>query len=157
MLNVDGCFKGNEKIGCDGIFLDNWRRWIGALCAANTSCMCLRSRLGLFSEVLNGHGIKGHHKITIQSDSKGAVKWINSTSVAVGLVQAIIEECKRWLQRDWTVEIRHIFQEKNQVADKLVSMAFNKREVWQELSVPSTRTCHLLHEDNLGNSKPKDN
>nr|GMC46818.1 ribonuclease H [Ipomoea batatas]GMD31167.1 ribonuclease H [Ipomoea batatas] len=93
---------------------------------------------------------KGFRNIEIRSDSRETVKRLNGEQMTRGLLNNIIETCKRWMTKDWEVTIKHVYWEQNHIADNLAKLACQREDRLSCLREPPAVILRNLEEDTMG-------
>lgn len=63
----------------------------------------------------------GYRKVCLELDSKLVVRWLNTEEVPRSAVANLIIRCKLFMERQWEVQLKHVFRESNRVADCLAN------------------------------------
>ncbi|CAN1751084.1 Putative ribonuclease H protein At1g65750 [Linum perenne] len=119
-VNCDGSVLQPQGIAASGgIIRNSMGRMLGAFAANLGSCSITRAELRAAKFGLELAWESGARKIHLQLDSIAAVLAIQNNSSDESRHSHIIHQIRRLLERNWTVEIYHIYRERNRVADLL--------------------------------------
>ncbi|KAK8537333.1 hypothetical protein V6N13_042266 [Hibiscus sabdariffa] len=82
----------------------------------------------------------------VESDGLEVVCIVNSTSVALQ-ESALVLSIKRWLFRDWQVEVCHVSRACNRVANMMAARGRGSLLTATVFSVPPEEVCGLVEEE----------
>ena len=83
----------------------------------------------------------------VEIDSLLAYHWLRGPNLRYDNYSTLITECLHFLQCDWTVNITHIFKERNQVTNFLANAPVDLHNRW---SCALNGLGHLLQLDLMG-------
>lgn len=66
---------------------------------------------------------KGFKDVLLETDSRVALLMINNKKRDDSYNVILVDKCRQILQREWIVQIEHIYREANMVADWLANRA----------------------------------
>ncbi|CAN1846368.1 Putative ribonuclease H protein At1g65750 [Linum perenne] len=119
-VNCDGSvLQPNGLVAASGIIRNSCGRRLGVFAANLGSCTIMWAELRAASIGLEMAWNIGARKVHLQVDSLATVHAITGQSSDDSRHSHIIQQIHRILERSWSVEIHHIFREKNRVADIL--------------------------------------
>ncbi|MBA0800863.1 hypothetical protein Gohar_011275, partial [Gossypium harknessii] len=128
LLNSDGIVKLDLGIGAaGGVVCDRNGDWIFGYDRHLGQCSVFNAELWGILDGLMLLQKQGYKKVVIQSDNLQVVKAIqdnlleDSNLVLIKRIQQVLQHESHWL-------LRHVPKEKNQVADCITKMSFDKRK-----------------------------
>lgn len=132
-LNVDGVSKIHNKRAGAGCVIRNYLgRWQVGAARKLGHCSALLAEVWAILLELELAWDKGYREVTLETDWQTAK------------YKALIDSCRSLLQRDWNVELLHIYREANSAVDGVTNWAICQ----------SSRLLHLLA-DQQGISYPR--
>ncbi|KAF7830690.1 putative glycerophosphodiester phosphodiesterase, protein kinase RLK-Pelle-LRK10L-2 family [Senna tora] len=115
-VNVDGSVKVDGSASCGGVIRDCSGTWQKGFVFNIGVCGVVESELwGILKglEVAWSHGCR---KLCLESDSQRALEMVKKGVEASHVDAALVERVRCMLQRNWVVDLVHIYREANKVA-----------------------------------------
>ncbi|CAN1810414.1 Putative ribonuclease H protein At1g65750 [Linum perenne] len=98
----------------------------------------------------------GHRKLEIQMDSKVAVGiLLNRDPASSHQFTLEVLEFQEWLQREWTVELKHVYREANHAADYLANLGHNTTRGSHEVHHTDCNLAYFIRYDVMGVAEPR--
>nr|GMD59190.1 ribonuclease H [Ipomoea batatas] len=150
-IDVDGSINVTTKVaGCGGIARNQEGSWQGGFMFKTSLARIAEIEAVAVLKAMEWAWSKGFRNIEIRSDSREIVKRLNGEQMTRGLLNNIIETCKRWMAKDWEVTIKHVYREQNHIADNLAKLACQREDRWSCLREPPAVILRNIEEDALG-------
>ncbi|KAL9449909.1 hypothetical protein AB3S75_011776 [Citrus x aurantiifolia] len=124
-LNTDGTKKGSGQTRAGGLLCDFNGNWLMGFIVNLGTCSVLSAELwGLL------HGLRvawenGFRRIQVGVDNKSVVHLLAMASVPENENATLIKGIRKLLERDWIVQLEHVYREANYAADFLDSYSLN--------------------------------
>ena len=67
----------------------------------------------------------GARRLIIELESLTVYRWIKGLEEINNSLTNVIQECKDYINKDWSISIKHVYKEGNQVADRMAKLALN--------------------------------
>ena len=64
-------------------------------------------------------------RLIIELDSLKVYRWIRGLEEINNSLTNVIQEYYDYLNKDWSISIKHVYRDGNQVADMMAKLAFN--------------------------------
>ncbi|CAI0433724.1 unnamed protein product, partial [Linum tenue] len=93
-------------------------------------------------------------KVVLQTDSSTTLKLIE-TATPHHSHYTSVTEIRRWLRRDWQVQIHHVFREANVVADHLANSGHALPVGLHRVIAPDSTLAYWLYHDCIGVQTPR--
>ncbi|XP_038999688.1 uncharacterized protein LOC120125286 [Hibiscus syriacus] len=106
-----------------------------------------RGTLGLY-EGLRLAWDKGLRRILVESDSKDTITLLIKREASRG-VSSLIPRVHEFLQRDWSISLRHVPRECNRVVDTLAHLAWTLPHEYVVFHGPPEECNAAFHDDTL--------
>ncbi|KAH9716124.1 reverse transcriptase domain-containing protein [Citrus sinensis] len=149
-LNTDGAKKGFGQTGAGGLLRDFNGNWIMGFIVNLGTCSVLSAELwGLL------HGLRmaweyGFRRIQVGVDNKSVVHLVTMASVPDNENATLIKAIRDLLERDWSVQLKHVYREANYAADFLASYSLNSPIGFHVLLSPPPEIVGLICKDAYG-------
>ncbi|KAJ8763770.1 hypothetical protein K2173_003552 [Erythroxylum novogranatense] len=132
-LNVDGSSKGNPGLaGCGGVVRDFTSNWVCGFATHLGVCTSMVAELNGLLEGLNCAWDSGCRRLMVEMDSLSCVQLIRGSLVNLCLA-GLLSKIRAMLQREWVVQVTHVYREANRLADLLANIAVlssTRRRTW---------------------------
>ncbi|CAN1800305.1 Putative ribonuclease H protein At1g65750 [Linum perenne] len=156
-LNSDGSVLGLPgRSAAGGLIRDSEGNCLDAYTINLGACSITRAEIRGAIEGVRRAWRQGYRKLEIQMDSTAAVAILldkESTLSHQYALEAL--EFKDWLQRDWTVTIKHIYREANHAADYLANLGHNTTRGTHLVDVSNCNLAYFIRYDCMGISEPR--
>ncbi|XVF35312.1 hypothetical protein REPUB_Repub18cG0134800 [Reevesia pubescens] len=158
-INVDGSVSSDNGMAfAGGVIRDNNGEWITGFKYRVGICDITTAELWGIYQGINLCWNKGYREVELESDSTLAIKKINTVHNRFDTDGNLVGAIQRFLQRNWSCKIRHIYREANQCADWMASFQNNTQAGLQHIAHaglqvfedPPQGLCPLLLADTLG-------
>ena len=95
-------------------------------------------------------------QLIIELDSLTVYRWITGLEEINNYLTNIIQECKDYINKDWSISIKHVYREGNQVADRMTKLVLNSsKSIIARWRKPPKKLENLLFLDMLGTKTPR--
>ena len=149
-LNTDGYSKGNlGKARRGGLIRDANGIQKGGFTLYTGICNALEVELQAVFQGLNLVWKKGYRKVKLEVDSTLVKEWLSEDS-RVLQQSNLVYVCRQLLEREWTVEINHVYRECNQATDFLINVRVQQNEGLVEHVMTPAGLANILLSDQLG-------
>ena len=64
-------------------------------------------------------------RLIIELDSLTVYRWIRGLEEINNSLTNVIQECMDYINKDWSISIKRVYREGNQVADRMAKLALN--------------------------------
>lgn len=147
-LNVDESKSHQSKIaGCGGVLRGSTGYWLRGFSRNLGNCSVLLEELWGILTGLELAWELGFRNILLESDSHNAVSLLTKNHSQTHLCRAILNSIKSYLQRNWRVQVYHIYREGNVVADWLANFLISLPCGIHVFSSPPSRCTLPLKQD----------
>ena len=93
----------------------------------------------------------GAKQLIIELDSLRVYRWIRGLEEINNSLTNVIQECKDYINKDWSTSIKHVYREGNQVANRMTKLALNSpNSIIARWRKPLKELENLLLRDMLG-------
>ena len=155
-LNTDGCLKAStNKAAAGGLIRSHTGTWMGGFLANLGSCSVLAAECwGVI------HGLRlawelGIRSVILEVDNSCVVNIIQGQTSCPLQSLSLIHEIKSLLNKDWMVQVAHIYREANYCADYLANVAIQSSLGCVYLDRPPSGIQNLLFNDMVGVATPR--
>jgi ribonuclease HI len=128
-LNTDGAYKVNQIAGCGGVVRGSHGEWLGGFAKGIGLCSAFVAELWGVYEGLKLVYRLGFKNVELEVDSEAVVGVIKSGCTMSYGGSTLLKRIWQLLEKDWKVEISHVYREANNCADALTNIgcshAFN--------------------------------
>jgi ribonuclease HI len=128
-LNTDGAYKVNQIAGCGGVIRGSHGEWLGGFAKGIGLCSAFVAELWGVYEGLKLVYRLGFKNVELEVDSEAVVGVIKSGCTMSYGGSTLLKRIWKLLEKDWKVEISHVYREANNCADALANIgcshAFN--------------------------------
>ena len=95
-------------------------------------------------------------QLIIELDSLTVYRWIRGLEEINNYLTNIIQECKDYINKDWSISIKHVCREGNQVADMMTKLVLNSsKSIIARWRKPPKELENLLFQDMLCTKTPR--
>ncbi|KAI4313562.1 hypothetical protein L6164_026527 [Bauhinia variegata] len=146
--NVDGSSrKAQHSAGCGGVYRDGQGKWVNGFARKLGYCSSMKAEiLAIYTGLAEAWRL-GFRNLIIESDSKSAVDLVNRGCSASGKLAKSIKKARKYLRKEWQVNIVYIPREYNGVADWLSKFSHEFHVGLHELKKPPKGCSKFLLED----------
>jgi ribonuclease HI len=134
-LNTDGASNNNNVAGCGGLVRDREGDWLGGFAKYVGSSSAVVAEAWGVLEGLRYVWNKGFRKVELNVDSLALVNIIKNRTCHSAVGGMIMKHIWRMMDRDWEVEVSHIYREANKWADTLAKVGCNLDLEYLELQI----------------------
>ena len=93
----------------------------------------------------------GARRLIIELDSLTVCRWIRGLEEINNSLTNVIQECKDYINKDWSINIKLVYKEDNQVANRMVKLALNSpNSIIAKWRKPLKEQENLLLQDMFG-------
>ncbi|KAK9265995.1 hypothetical protein L1049_012495 [Liquidambar formosana] len=150
-LNIDGSSLGNP--GCAGagglirnsvgVWLKGFYHHIGSTTSVCAELWAIRDGLQLAWSM-------GHRHVILQLDAQIVISLLTQQMAPTPWHLTLVTDCRSLLQRDWQVQIQHVYREANKCADFLAKYGASQVTNFVILNDPPSDLVAILLWDALG-------
>lgn len=133
-----------------GVVRDENGQWLKGFGLRIGWCTVVEAELWGIKEGMRLAWDMGHRKVIIEVDNEKAIRLIKNAEKATGNIQNITQVCRSLLNREWDVELKHVFHEQNRVADALARQAIKGDRDLKTFEVPMRSVENLVWGDMAG-------
>ncbi|KAL4376633.1 hypothetical protein GQ457_02G015780 [Hibiscus cannabinus] len=120
-INVDATVSTLDCTAAIGaVFRDCEGNWLCGIARSIGRCNVLLAELWAIHDGLLHAWSRGFRRIEIESDNLEAVRIVTSVSTALRESDLVLS-IKRWLCKDWRVQVQYVGRGNNRVADRLAA------------------------------------
>ncbi|KAK9139538.1 hypothetical protein Scep_009219 [Stephania cephalantha] len=151
-VNADGESKENGRQAFfGGCIRDEQGKWLlGYMGTAGSNKSNLIAELMSMKEGLDLAWALNYKKLVVESDSLEAIELIKGKVRERYYVAALVADCKKLINQDWSVRIVHITKEANQVADHMANLAVDSSFNYETMASPPDSVQPFLLADSMG-------
>jgi ribonuclease HI len=121
-LNTDGAYKVNQIAGCGGVIRGSQGEWLGGFAKGIGLCSAFIAELWGVFEGLKLAYMLGFKNVELEVDSDAVVGVIKRGCTMSYAGSTLLKRICQLLEKDWSVEISHIYREANKCADALANI-----------------------------------
>ncbi|CAN1810413.1 Putative ribonuclease H protein At1g65750 [Linum perenne] len=156
-LNTDGSVLGHQgRAAAGGVIRDSSGNCLQAFTMNLGRCSITRAEICGALEGVRRAWEAGHRKLEIQMDSKVAVGiLLNRDPASSHQFTLEVLEFQEWLQREWTVELKHVYREANHAADYLANLGHNTTRGSHEVHHTDCNLAYFIRYDVMGVAEPR--
>jgi ribonuclease HI len=154
-LNTDGASNNNNVAGCGGLVRDREGDWLGGFAKYVGSSSAVVAEAWGVLEGLRYVWNKGFRKVELNVDSLALVNIIKNRTCHSAVGGMIMKHIWRMMDRDWEVEVSHIYREANKCADTLAKVGCNLDLELQIFEICPFFLTDLVSADMVGTKTPR--
>ncbi|KAJ8746843.1 hypothetical protein K2173_003849 [Erythroxylum novogranatense] len=126
------CMGNPGLAGCGGVVRDFTGNWVCGFATHLGICTSMVAELNGLLEGLNCAWDSGCRRLIVEMDSLSCVQLIRGSLVNLRLA-GLLSKIRAMLQREWVVQVTHVYREANRLADLLANIAVlssTRRRTW---------------------------
>ncbi|CAN0926336.1 Putative ribonuclease H protein At1g65750 [Linum grandiflorum] len=155
-LSTDGSLRSPTKsAAAGGVIRTDSGRFVKAFASNLGSCSITRAELRAIVDGLQLAWTLGIRRIRVQSDSMAAVSILSKGSQLDHQHAALVLQFTELCNRQWEVNLSHIYREANYAADYLANLGHSLTYGLHLFDSPDRGLSHWLHYDLIGISLPR--
>ncbi|CAN0904913.1 Putative ribonuclease H protein At1g65750, partial [Linum grandiflorum] len=155
-LSTDGSFRSPIKVAAAGGIIRTYNgRFFKAFAANLGSCSITRAEMRAIVEGLQLAWSLGIKQIRVHSDSRAAIAILAKDSELDHQHAALVLRFKELCNRQWEVQISHIYREANYAADYLANLGHSLSYGMHLFDSLDRGLSYWLHYDLIGVSTPR--
>ncbi|CAN1748538.1 Putative ribonuclease H protein At1g65750 [Linum perenne] len=156
-LNSDGSVQGARgKAAAGGLIRDSEGRCLDAYTVNLGICSITRAEIRGAIEGIRRAWRAGYRRLEVQLDSSAAVAILLNQETSLAHQYALeVWEFRDLIQREWTVNVRHVYREANHAADYLASIGHYTPRGTFDFDISDCNLAYFIRYDCMGISEPR--
>ncbi|CAN1133907.1 Putative ribonuclease H protein At1g65750 [Linum perenne] len=156
-LNSDGSVQGARgKAAAGGLIRDSEGRCLDAYTVNLGICSITRAEIRGAIEGIRRAWRAGYRRLEVQLDSSAAVAILLNQETSLAHQYALeVWEFRDLIQREWMVNVRHVYREANHAADYLASIGHYTPRGTFDFDISDCNLAYFIRYDCMGISEPR--